>query len=175
MEEWRPIEGYEGIYEVSSQGRVRSLDRLVPNRGLLHKRRGKVRGAYPTGKGYLRLELCAGGVRAFASVHRLVATAFVPRKPGKDYVNHLNGVKTDNRPENLEWCTDAENQEPARRALGQDTRRPVIATAPGRSPLVFASASEAGRNGFRRASVVSAARGRLKTHGGYTWAYADAS
>lgn len=106
---WVPIVGYEGLYEVSSQGDVRSIDRLETTKGnYLKKRRGV---SLKPGKvrGYNRVSLCKNGCIKQISVHRLVAEAFIPNPDNKPCINHKNAIKSDNRVENLEWCTHSEN------------------------------------------------------------------
>lgn len=113
-EVWYPIEGYEGYYQVSSYGRVRSVDRTV------RFRNGHTR--HYTGKvlmlryhnGYAMVNLNKNGQLREHYVHRLVAENFLLHFKGKDWVNHINGIKSDNRVENLEWCTPGENNEHAR-------------------------------------------------------------
>lgn len=113
-EVWKPIKGYEGIYEVSSLGRVRSIDRDIYQVG----RWGKVMKVRQPGKmlsqqsriGYKRVSLCRdGGKGKWFFVHRLVAVAFVPNPDGKPYINHKDETRDNNVPDNLEWCTMAEN------------------------------------------------------------------
>lgn len=109
-EEWRPVVGYEGLYEVSNDGKVRSItrDRECGITGV-HHYEGRELSLSHDAYGYLQCALCDSGRIKKAKVHRLVASAFIPKVDGKNHVNHLNGVKDDNRVENLEWCDIAEN------------------------------------------------------------------
>lgn len=112
MEIWKSVVGYEGYYEVSSYGRVRSVSRYV-NTGILHSdvklHKGKMLKLNKKHTGYLFVDLCKHNKIKTIAVHRLVATAFLDKPEGRDVVNHLNLDKTDNRVENLEWCTYKEN------------------------------------------------------------------
>lgn len=115
MEEWKDISGFEGYYQVSNLGRVRSLPRIqtVPNRyGGFHERKDDGRLLTPTdnGNGYkiVGLRMVNAKRRKFF-VHRLVAEAFVPKRSGMDFVNHIDHDKTNNAASNLEWCTQEEN------------------------------------------------------------------
>jgi hypothetical protein len=109
MEEiWKDIKGFEGRYQVSNMGRVRSLDRTIVSRtGQTYMKKGQI--LKPTinkSKGYYRISL-SDGHRNYThyEVHRLIALHFVPGYKKGLVVNHKNEVKTDNRAENLEWCT----------------------------------------------------------------------
>lgn len=114
-EQWKPVVGYEGIYEVSDLGRVRSLDRTVarngPQQGQLSVLSviGGLRRAHVTPKGYLRIQLVKDGDRKNWMVHRLVATAFIPNPAALPEVNHKSGDKSDNSVSNLEWVTASGN------------------------------------------------------------------
>jgi hypothetical protein len=110
--EWRPVVGYEGHYEVSSLGDIRSADRMVSRGGPTGDvfKPGQVRKAHLTPKGYCRLALVLNGQQRNHLVHRLVAEAFLANPDNKPEVNHRNGNKADNRVVNLEWATESENQ-----------------------------------------------------------------
>lgn len=113
---WIPIVGYENNYEVSNLGRVRSLHRFLklPNGGFKEMNPIFLAGGN-SGKGYRILQLYKNGVFERISFHRLVAKSFIPNPENKPQVNHKNGIKHDNRVENLEWCTAKENMQHARR------------------------------------------------------------
>jgi hypothetical protein len=102
-EEWRKVVGWEGIYEISSLGRVR---RVAPCAGT---RAGRILSAPTTTKGYSRLTLGANGIRQKYHVHTLVAAAFLGPCPDGYQVNHCNGNKTDNRIGNLQYVTPSQN------------------------------------------------------------------
>ena len=104
-EEWRPIEGYEGLYEISSYGRVRSLDKYVKSKSesyRLHK--GKVLSPEKNTRGYLSVVLSYNGKHKTITVHRLVAQAFLPNPDNLPEINHKDEDKTNNNVTNLEWC-----------------------------------------------------------------------
>ena len=96
---WKDVKGYEGLYQVSNTGKVKSLH--YGKEKLLADRFDK--------KGYLSVRLFKNGKSKTFKVHRLVAQTYIVNPYNKGQVNHINGVKTDNRIENLEWCTNYEN------------------------------------------------------------------
>ena len=90
---YKPIKGFEGLYEVSNVGLVRSV------------RTGRILKQFLSNRGYCRVTLCKEGIPKMFSIHRLVAQAFIPNPENLPEVNHINECKTDNRIDNLEWCT----------------------------------------------------------------------
>ena len=115
-EQWLPVVGFEGIYEVSDHGNVRSLDRFIDNplpTGVIRRQfiRGRtLRQQIARHSGYPYVDLKSGKLRRMTPIHRLVAEAFVGPKPGwADLVRHLNGNPDDNRAENLAYGTYSDN------------------------------------------------------------------
>ena len=108
-EVWKPIFGYEGIYEVSNCGNVRSIDRIdFAGRRL----KGKVFST-SANKNYITCVLTKYGKHRTFRIHQLVAEAFIPNPEGKPCINHKDGNKQNNCVENLEWCTLSENMKHA--------------------------------------------------------------
>lgn len=102
-ERWLPIKGYEGLYEISSYGRVRSLN--YRNKGIRKVLSCHARQGY-----YIKVALVKNGVPKYYRVHRLVAQAFLPMPlEGQTQVEHINTNKRDNRVENLRWCSPKGN------------------------------------------------------------------
>lgn len=110
MEIWRPVFGFEGFYEISNFGKVRSCDRFVKGKtGKPSFCRSSPRAIQVNRAGYHRCNLFKDGKAHLRYVHRLVAEAFIPPAPGKDQVNHKDGVKSNNHVSNLEWVDCQEN------------------------------------------------------------------
>lgn len=103
---WKPVVGYEGLYEVSSYGRVRSLDRYDSKN---HFCKGRILRLQTAGRGYLSVDLSSNGKTKRFLVHRLVAEAFIPNPYNLPEVNHLDEDKTNNRVDNLEFCNHKYN------------------------------------------------------------------
>lgn len=99
---WKDIPGYEGLYQISDNGDVKSLPKK--HRHSEHILKNKV-----TWDGYYETSLCKNNKYKYIRTHRLVAETFIPNPENKPQVNHINGDKTDNRVENLEWVTNKEN------------------------------------------------------------------
>jgi len=103
MENWKPVVGYEGIYEVSDQGQVR---RIKPEK---NTHVGRILIGAIDRDGYRVVLLYRDGKRKMFKVHRLVGLAFIPNPGNKPQINHKNTIKLDNRSENLEWSSSKEN------------------------------------------------------------------
>jgi hypothetical protein len=109
-EQWKDIKGYESHYQVSNLGNVKSVCRLIKNsrygNGVIKERYLK---PAINCHGYVFVSLCLNGVSKSFRIHRLVAVAFIENSENKEQVNHINGIKSDNRLDNLEWSTRSEN------------------------------------------------------------------
>lgn len=123
---WKDIEGYEGYYQISNLGRVKRLARYVDRHayGIVHKKFYKEHIMKPSvSRGYYVVRLCKDCCGRNVQIHRLVASAFIPNPKCKEQVNHKNGIRCDNRVENLEWATNTENQRHSFQVLGRVSGR----------------------------------------------------
>lgn len=165
MEEWRDVVGYEGFYQVSSVGRVKGWKRFSVRSQILSPLTAGNR--YPK----VRLYKGQGGKWKSAVIHRLVAESFIPNPYGKPHINHKNGIRDDNRVENLEWVTASENCIHRVYVLGikpkLDRRLPIIASSK-TAQICFESFKDAERQGFTFPSVKRAMLSG-KIYKGFKW------
>lgn len=175
MEEiWADIKGYEGLYQVSNLGRVKSLAKIVA-RGRLQGERILKPGIDKTG--YQRVNLYKNGKHKRYSVHRLVLTAFKPVDNMNNLdVNHKDEVKTNNTLENLEWMTHKENNNYGTRTAR--TSLPVVQlTLDGKLVNIWRSSHEAEREGgYHPGNINSCCKNKFHRPGnniykGYRWCY----
>ena len=187
MEEeiWVDICGYEGLYQVSNQGRVRSLDREIYKNNNVKQFSKSFILKFEKNKGYNYVHLFKNGVRKRMAVHRLVAEAFIPNPGNKPEVDHINTIRDDNRVENLHWVTPKENMEnpltKEKRKTIKPTVRPkgtnsikVVQLDKDTNELIkiWNSAMEAQREcGFDNGNINRCCRGKYKSHKGYKWMY----
>lgn len=119
VEIWKPIPEYEGYYEASSLGRIRSVNReITRNDGKVKKWGSAIKKPYPF-KGYLSVRLCKNHEGKNFLVHRLVALAFLSNPNNLPEINHKNGIREDNSVENLEWISRIDNQRHSWHVLGR--------------------------------------------------------
>ena len=172
VEIWKPVVGYEGLYEVSNLGRVKSLPRKKCKGNILKPH---------INKGYEYVHLCKNGKSYYAKVHRVVAEAFLQTIPNKNHVNHIDGNKTNNAVSNLEWCTATENLKHAREnKLNMATinnpymAKPINMILSGNVIKTFPSIIEASRyTGICRSAISEVASNKKGHHtaGGYVWEF----
>ena len=111
IEVWKEIRGYEGMYECSNHGNIRSLTRtIIRNTGIAERKNGRVLAQSKNKNGYLQVALWKNGKRKVAYVHRIVADTFLETDDERTYVNHKDGNRLNNRVDNLEWVTASENE-----------------------------------------------------------------
>ena len=179
-EVWRDITGYEGYYQVSSEGRVKSLERTFIDK--IGRERYVKECILKPGMdkgGYLRVGLCDGEKRKTFKVHRLVCEAFHENPDYKPQVNHINEIKTDNRASNLEWATARENSNFGTRneRIGKKSAitksKPICQyTLDEKIVKTWASLTEVKREtGFSQGNISEVANGNRKTAYGFIWKY----
>lgn len=118
-EVWKDIKGYEGLYQVSNFGRIKSLDRIECSTGCVKVRRRRERILRVSlTYGYEHVTLAKNSVNTIRRVHRIVADNFIPNPDKKPFINHIDGNKRNNNVNNLEWCTAKENVDHAINVLG---------------------------------------------------------
>lgn len=180
MEEWKDIKGYEGLYQVSNEGRVKSLERIVIKKNRYgkysqFKHKCKILKPQYDSDGYQIISLCVNGVPKTYKIHRLVAKAFIPNPEDKPEIDHINGVKNENNAENLKWSSHIENtnntitKTPKNR---EDQSKKVYQyTLEGKLVAIWPSTRECGRQGFQQSNVQKCCVGENKTYNGYKWSY----
>lgn len=190
IEIWKPVVGFEGRYEVSSLGRIRTLERKY----LSGEHRNIIKTVVPgllfvknNSSGYGQVKFTKDGKRYFRKVSRVVCEAFHPNPENKPQVNHINGIRDDDRSENLEWSTDYENKVHSYRVLkrrisgsaaipkfGVDnpaSRKVAKLTLSGDVVNEYACMADAEKEGFSKSKICLVAQGQRQTHGGYKWQY----
>lgn len=172
LERWKPIEGYEGLYEISDWGRLKSC--INGNNVILKPAKTK--------SGYLNCILCDGKTKKNYLLHRLVAQAFIPNPKNLPCVNHLTECKTFNHYTALEWVSYKENityGTLSKRMSEKQTNNPKISRKINQYSLYgefireWPSSNEIKRTtGFHRGNITECCLGKRKTAYGFKWSYA---
>lgn len=167
-EEWRDIEGYEGLYQVSNLGRVKSLNYHNTGKEQLLKHRNNDK------YGHQRVCLCKCGIKTYKQIHRLVAEAFIPNPEKKSCVDHIDTNTSNNCVENLRWVTHHENsQNPLSIIHYRDANggKPIYCYE---TATVYQSTKDAEHQlNVHSSNVSNCCRGLRSQTGGYHFCYAD--
>lgn len=181
IEIWKDIPGFEGHYQASSLGRVRSLDKLVKYKRkfptMMQHKYGKIlKQSKGYGADYVFVTLQKFGKAKPENVHRIIGLTFIPNPENKKYINHKNGIKSDNRKDNLEWVTAKENIAHAfstgliKPAKGKDSKlynkgKRIIDT---NTDIVYGSIAQASRDTkIHVMSISGAINGHRKKHNNF--------
>ena len=191
MEIWKDIENYEGLYQVSNWGNVRSLDTLINCKGAKnidkHIRKGRILKKYIGTTGYYTVNLSKNSKIKLARVHRLVAKTFIKNPKNHYCVNHKDGNKLNNKVENLEWCDFAFNNKEAYRLnlkqnkykgkYGKDAQfsKPVIQYSKEAKIIkIWDNAEQVARElGYCANNIRAVCRGKRKKANGFIWKYKE--
>jgi len=188
-EEWRQVVGYEGLYMVSNLGRFKSLDKIISGMYGDKLLKGRMLGLFEKSDGYISVGVRKNSISKRVTIHRLVAMAFLDFDPTKQ-VNHINGIKSDNRASNLEMVTCAENMRHRYNVLGQKNpfsgkkgnvyvarRVEQIDRLTDAIIMTHFSCTDAARflgyDENKGRNISNCATGRAKTFSGFKWRYVE--
>lgn len=171
MEIWKDIKGFEGLYQVSNKGKIKSLDRYVGYKGLGSRLvKGSRKKETETKTGYLKTTLFKDGKGTTKEIQRIVAETFIDNPYHKEQVNHIDGNKHNNRVDNLEWCSPRENTVHAKEVLKKGIKKVHQYDMQGHFIRSFQSIKEASEStGVPRCSISNVVCGRRKKAGNYQW------
>lgn len=185
-EKWKNIKGFETEYQISNLGNVKSLGReRGVNKSGKYFQKEKILSLIVKNTGYIQVTLSKNKVQSAKLVHRLVAENFLSNPKNKKQINHKDGDPSNNRIDNLEWCTPSENGIHSYKVLGAipytrnrfgkdspKSRMVVQKELNGHLIKIWGSGMDAVREGgFESSSITRCCRGESKTHRGYLWSY----
>lgn len=160
METWKDIKGYEGLYQVSNEGRIKNIkrDKILSNLNA---------------NGYMGINLHKNGVMKQYKIHRLVAESFIPNPNSLPQVNHKDECKSNNSVENLEWCDAGYNSNyGTRNHRISETKKNILYQYSGNTLVaVYSSLSELQTKGFNIGHISECCSGKRNKHNGYRWSY----
>lgn len=168
-EEWRDAVGYNGLYQVSNMGRVKSLN-------YNHTKQEKILKQGKDKDGYLKVCLFKEGKRKYFTVHRLVANAFLENPNNFRCVNHKDENPSNNYVDNLEWCDVKYNTNYGtcqQRRAEKLSRQVYQYSLDGTLISIWKSVNETSRNGYNFRNVSACCRGERKSHKGFKWSYTE--
>lgn len=185
---WKDVIGYEGLYEVSNFGRIKSKERVVNNSKGKRIVKSKILSPFISNSGYYAIVLHkTRPVFKLNYIHRLVANAFLPNKNNLEQINHIDGNKLNNNVFNLEWCSRSDNIKHAIKIglISKDTlieqikqmnkivRKPILQIKNGEIIAEYESTVIAGKQFSKNAdrNISACARHKLKSAYGYQWEY----
>lgn len=197
MEElWKPVKGYEGYFEISNLGRVKSVSRVVLKSGKDFNIKECIKRIYNNAQGYPCVTLCKDGRSRHKLLHRLIAEAFIPNPDNKPCVDHINTIRYDCRIENLRWVTQKENannplslqhckdntytkdvSQRSNMTRKKNQKYPIIKTVymfdkEGRLLKEFFSATDAAKEvGVHRSAIERVLKGKYGFCKGFYWSY----
>lgn len=166
MEEiWKEVPGFEGLYQVSNYGQIRSTPRRGTTGGIMKGHIDK--------KGYINITLRKDGAQYTQKLHRLIAITFIPNPNNYPEVNHKDENKQNNRVDNLEWCTTSYNHEYGTRTVRASTRcgKPIRCVETG---IEYQGAKWASKElSIDSSGITKALKNLNRTCGGYHWQYVE--
>lgn len=188
---WKPVKGFEGFYEVSTYGNVRSCDRtvFVHKSGKEHRatRKGKILKKWVAVE-YYHVTFSKDGKIYAPFVHKLVAETFIPNPNELRTVNHKDENKLNNQVDNLEWCTQVYNrnyghsEEKRLKSFmrSKESHKTFMKAAvqcdmDGNAIKIYKPISDVEKDGFKYTCVINCCKGKRKSHKGYVWKYANES
>lgn len=185
---WKNINGYDGYYQISNLGRVKSLPKKRNNNNDYYIQKEMILKNHLNNKGYQYVYLSIP-IKKKYYVHRLVGIAFIPNPFKKPYINHIDCNPLNNNMKNLEWCTPQENTDHMvslkrnirdenwfkrqAKARKKQCKKVIGTKINGNEVIIFNSMQEAQRNGFNAGGISECCSGKRKFHKGYLWRLYD--